>query len=183
MTKVFIGGSRRVSRLNDEVRRRIDRIIEQGFAVVVGDADGIDKAVQKYLHSRGYERVEVFCTDGECRNNLGKWTVRMVPAPKGERGFQYYAAKDQRMAEEASVGLMIWDGKSLGTLMNVFRLLSQHKKVVVYIVPSKQFSTLKDGSDWKKFLSECGMDVRQRIEEYVQSYEWQPTREKQARLF
>jgi hypothetical protein len=27
------------------------------------------------------------------------------------------------------------------------------------------------------------MDVRQRIEEYVQSYEWQPTHEKQARLF
>jgi hypothetical protein len=183
MSKVFIGGSRRVSRLNDDVRRRIDRIIEQGFPVLVGDANGADKAVQRYLHSRGYERVEVFCTDGECRNNLGNWTVRVVPAPKGEKGFQYYAAKDQRMAEEASVGFMIWDGKSAGTLMNVFRLVSQHKKVVVYTTPSKQFSTIRDESDWMRFLSQCGRDVRQRIEEYTRSDNWQPNHAKQARLF
>jgi len=183
MTKVFIGGSRRVSRLNEEVRRRIDRIIEQGFQIFVGDANGADKVVQRYLHSRGYERVEVFCANGECRNNLGNWTVRAVPAPKGEKGFQYYAAKDQRMAEVASIGFMIWDGKSVGTLMNVFRLVSQHKKVVVYKTPSKQFLTLSGESDLMRFLSQCGRDVRQRIEEYARSEKRQPTYAKQARLF
>lgn len=183
MTKVFIGGSRRVSRLNDEVRRRIDRIIEQGFAVLVGDANGADKAVQKYLHSRGYDRVEVFCTDGECRNNIGNWPVRAVPASKDKKGFHFYAAKDQRMAEEASVGFMIWDGKSVGTLMNVFRLVRRHKKVVVYTVTSNQFSTLRDESDWKRFLSQCGRDVRQWIDEYAGSDEWQSMTAKQARLF
>ena len=79
MTKVFIGGSRRVSRLNADVRRRIDRIIEQGFPVFVGDANGADKAVQKYLQSRGYEAVEVFCSGGQCRNNLGNWPVGLLP--------------------------------------------------------------------------------------------------------
>ena len=182
MTKVFIGGSRRVSRLNDEVRRRIDRFIEQGFPVLVGDANGADKAVQEYLRSRGYDRVEVFCTDGECRNNLGNWAMRAVPAPKGKEGFQFYAAKDQRMAEEASVGFMIWDGKSVGTLMNVFRLLRRRKNVVIYTVPSKEFSTLRDESDWQRFLSQCGRDVRQRIEEYGRSEEGQFAAAKQARL-
>jgi adenine-specific DNA-methyltransferase len=43
------------------------------------------------------------------------------------------------------VGLMIWDGKSIGTLLNVFRLLSQKKEVVVYTVPEKRFQESKTG--------------------------------------
>ncbi len=106
MTKVFIGGSRRVTRLNADVQRRINKIIEQGFPILVGDANGADKAVQTYLRSRRYHKVDVFCTAGDCRNNVGDWPIRTVPAPAGSRGFDYYAVKDDRMAEEASVGLM-----------------------------------------------------------------------------
>lgn len=54
--------------------------------------------------------------------------MRVVPASKGKKGFHFYAAKDQRMAEEASVGLMVWDGKSVGTLTNVLRLVRRRKK-------------------------------------------------------
>lgn len=183
MTKVFIGGSRRVSRLNEEVRRRIDRIIEQGFSVLVGDANGADRAVQQYLRSRGYDRVEVFCTNGECRNNVGDWPTRAVFASQDKKDFQFYGAKDQRMAEEASVGFMIWDGKSVGTLMNVFRIVSQRKKVVVYTTSSKQFSTLKDESDWRRFLSRCARSVRERIEKYALFDKSDPTTAKQSRLF
>ena len=62
MKKVFIGGSRRVSRLNPEIRRRLDRIIEKGLEVLVGDANGADKAVQRHFKERGYCNVHVFCT-------------------------------------------------------------------------------------------------------------------------
>jgi predicted Rossmann fold nucleotide-binding protein DprA/Smf involved in DNA uptake len=72
MTKVFIGGSRRLSKLNKDVKRRLDNIIEKGFTVVVGDANGVDKAVQQYLASKHHENVVVFCMAGQCRNNLGK---------------------------------------------------------------------------------------------------------------
>src|SRR3990170_3898864 len=65
MTKVFIGGSRRLSRLNKDVKRRLDNIIERGFTVVVGDANGADKAVQQYLASRRYQKVIVFCMAGD----------------------------------------------------------------------------------------------------------------------
>ncbi|MDX9714112.1 MAG: hypothetical protein RBT37_01645 [Dissulfurispiraceae bacterium] len=163
MIKVFIGGSRRISRLSSEVRQRIDRIIEQGFSVLVGDANGVDKAVQKYLQSRGYETVEVFCSDGECRNNLGRWPVRAVATGQARRDFNYYAAKDEQMAQEASVGLMIWDGKSAGTLANAARLLRQHKNVLVYAAPAKRFLTLKGKADWESLLSGCGRDVREKV--------------------
>ena len=95
MTKVFIGGSRRVTRLNADVRRRIDKIIEQGFPILVGDANGADKAIQTYLLSRRYPKVDVFCTAGDCRNNVGDWPIRTVPAPAGSRGFDYYAQREQ----------------------------------------------------------------------------------------
>jgi hypothetical protein len=167
MTKVFIGGSRRISRLNADVRKRLDRIIEKGFPVLIGDANGADKAVQRYLQSRRYERVEVFCSEGVCRNNAGNWPVRAVPAREGKRGFNFYATKDRVMADEATVGFMIWDGKSVGTLANVFRLVNQHKKVVLYTVPRKQFSNLADEGDWRALVTCCRDAVRHRVEQYV----------------
>jgi hypothetical protein len=147
--KVFIGGSRRVSRLGEQVKARLDEIIRKQLPVIIGDANGADKAVQDYFRRRGYEQVEVFCTEGRCRNNVGNWKIRPVPAPAGrKRDFEYYAAKDRVMAGEGSIGFMLWDGKSRGTLANVLRLLEQGKKVVMYVAPAKQFTTLRNMSDW-----------------------------------
>lgn len=55
------------------------------------------------------------------------------------------------MADEGSIGFMLWDGKSRGTLANVLRLIEQGKKVVVYLAPSKQFTTLRNIRDWDQF--------------------------------
>lgn len=156
MTKVFIGGSRRVTRLNSQVRERLDEIIRKELPVLIGDANGADKAVQQYLHTRGYARVQVFCTERHCRNNIGRWEVRPVAAPRGsDRNFEYYAAKDRQMAQEASIGFMLWDGKSRGTLANVVRLIEQGKKVVIYVFPLKRFRTVRSEADWGEFLSAC----------------------------
>ncbi len=89
MTKVFIGGSRRISRLNVAVRRRIDNIIEKGLPVLIGDANGADKAVQAYLHEKRYGPVEVFCSDETPRNNLGRWPIRRVRPGHSKRDFEY----------------------------------------------------------------------------------------------
>lgn len=164
MSKVFIGGSRRISRLTADVRRRIDRIIEKRLIILIGDANGTDKAVQRYLHSKRYDQIEVFCAGDMCRNNVGGWPVRMTSAKGKRKNFNFYATKDRVMAEEASVGLMIWDGKSKGTLMNVLRLVSQQKKVVVYIAPTKEFMNLKSKVDWERLVARCGLELRRRLE-------------------
>lgn len=144
MTKVFLGGSRRVSRLNKDVERRLDNIIDKGFAVVVGDANGADKAMQEYLCSRHYQDVMVFCMEGFCRNNLGNWLTQNVKAPDStRRDFAYYSTKDRAMANEADYGFMLWDGRSRGTLSNMVDLVRQGKTVLVYVAPTKSFSTLQ----------------------------------------
>jgi hypothetical protein len=166
MSKIFIGGSRHVSRLGAPIRARLDRIIESGFPVIVGDANGADKAVQQYLLGKGYGQVEVFCSGRVCRNNVGGWKTREVQAgPHERRGYRFYSAKDREMAREADFGFMVWDGKSTGTLLNVLRLLRQDKKVVIYIVPEDRFAELKAFEQWDGFIVQYSPDVRQETEQ------------------
>ncbi len=121
MNTIFIGGSRHVSRLPAEVKKRLDNVIASHHQVIVGDANGADKAVQKHFFDANYANVTVFCSGDAPRNNLGSWTTHRVHVPEGTKGFQFYAAKDREMAREADFGLMIWDGKSPGTVLNVLR--------------------------------------------------------------
>jgi len=147
MTTVFIAGSRQISRLPPEVRQRIDTMIEKGFQILVGDANGADKAVQRHLVAKAYPAVLVHCMENHCRNNLGHWPTREVVAPPGARGFDYFSAKDRVMAEAAGYGLMLWDGKSKGTINNVVNLSRRGKVVVVYVAPTKSFQTVRSFAD------------------------------------
>ena len=165
MTKVFIGGSRRASRLNTQVRKRIDNIIGKGFSILIGDANGADKAIQEYLHSKHYQNVEVFCSGEICRNNVGNWQTHNIPAGTRNRDAQFYSAKDRIMAQEATIGLMMWDGKSVGTLLNLFRLLSLKKKAVIYTVPEKQFLEFRSRVEWENFLESRDVGLRCKIEQ------------------
>ncbi|MCC7418172.1 MAG: hypothetical protein IT176_13620 [Acidobacteria bacterium] len=72
MTSVFVAGSRQISRLPTEVSARLDTMIEKGFQILVGDGDGADKSVQRYLADRSYLNVVVCCMKNHCRNNVRK---------------------------------------------------------------------------------------------------------------
>ena len=58
---VFVAGSRQTSRLPAEVKTRLDTMIEKGFQILVGDANGADKAVQRCLADKSYPNVIVHC--------------------------------------------------------------------------------------------------------------------------
>lgn len=167
MKKVFIGGSRRFSHLNEQLRKRLDEVIQKQLEVLVGDANGADKAVQSYFAERGYEKVHVYCSAGDCRNNLGPWEVKAVAPPHHRRDFEFFTAKDAAMAQEADVGLMLWDGRSAGTVVNVARLIADGKTVVVYVAPERKFLTVKSRSNFHVLLSPCSPETRQRIDQYI----------------
>ena len=169
MAKVFIGGSRRITQISPEVRSHLDRIMERELPVLVGDANGADKAVQIYLAGFNYDNVEVFCSNGICRNNVGHWKTRAVEVARGVRGFEFYSAKDREMANEASIGLMLWDGKSKGTLLQIWRMVAQGKKVVVYTSHLKCLSTINDETAFHIFVHECSADAR-KVAEIMAEY-------------
>jgi adenine-specific DNA-methyltransferase len=182
MKAVFVGGSRNISRLNAEVRQRLDNMIENNLHVLIGDANGADKAMQRHFETMGYRNIEVFCVGGECRNNLGQWSIRAIASESRERDFAFYAAKDRIMAREASVGFMVWDGKSIGTLLNVFRLLSSSKKAVVYVSPKQEFLELRQLNDWESFITACHADVRRKVEQKAAMESHDDRKLAQARL-
>jgi len=59
---------------------------------------------------------------------------------------------------------MIWDGASVGTLMNVARLVRHGKTVVLYTLPAKRFSDVKTEADWDELLEKCPRGLRRRVE-------------------
>lgn len=172
MNIVFIGGSRHVSRLPAHALERLDNVIESGFPVLVGDANGTDKAVQKHLLDSRYEHVTVFCSGDTCRNNLGQWKTSHIKTARNVKGFQFYAAKDREMAHEAAFGLMIWDGKSAGTILNILRLVRFEKKAVLINVPEKNATTFKNADDWNAFLSNCSPELRRDLRDRATPEEW-----------
>lgn len=150
MEAVFLGGSRRISRLNDNIKSKLDDFIDRGLWIFVGDANGADRALQQHLADRRYDRVVVYAVAGSLRNNVGDWKVCLVDPPRGARGFELYSVKDKQMAKDASYGLMLWDGKSRGTLENIRNLLAQGKPVAVHLGPARRFVSLKSTEDFHK---------------------------------
>lgn len=155
MEAVFLGGSRKTRALNEVIRARIENVLQKELPIFIGDANGADKAMQRYLADRGYRHVTVFCAGSECRNNIGQWETRHIEMKGMEKNFAFYAAKDKAMSEEADYGLMLWDGVSNGTLNNVLNLVERGKQVAVYFSPQKKFFNIQSLGDIKLLLSKC----------------------------
>jgi len=147
MSSVFIGGSRRLGRMNDQIARRLDNIIQKELRALVGDANGFDRAAQKYLSDHRYRSVLVYCTNGHCRNNVGDWPRQFVQFHGREHGLEFYTAKDDAMLHDAEYGLFAWDGKSKGTLRNIRKMAEQGKPSAVYVSPIKKFVTVRSADD------------------------------------
>lgn len=155
MTKVFFGGSRKLGQLNQAIKERVENLIASKCLILVGDANGADRAMQKYLSEKKYVNVLVFCMNGVCRNNVGMWEVRGVQLDKSKKDFDYYSTKDIRMSEEADYGFMLWDGKSRGTLNSILKLIEHNKKVLVYFSPDKNFYTIRNKKELSELLKRC----------------------------
>jgi hypothetical protein len=151
---IFIGGSIGISRLNARIRERLDDFMKRGNRILIGDANGADKAVQTYLAKRSYPNVTVFCMK-ECRNNIGDWPTRSIEPPSKKKDSNYYAAKDFVMFQEAQCGVMLWDAKSKGTLQNMLNLVGAGKRTLVYFAPSKDFHVLASEQDLQGLLVRC----------------------------
>lgn len=154
MTKVFISGSRMISRLNADVSQRLENIINRGFEVITGDANGVDKAIQRFFFERNYPDVTIYHVGPEPRNNIGKWRSIEVDVHGHFRGRDLYTQKDKRMAEVADYGMIIWDGQSSGSVQNMIWLVSNHKSALVFKNQNKSFHTISNTEDIVKLMNE-----------------------------
>ncbi|EIT7145709.1 hypothetical protein L2778_003568 [Vibrio vulnificus] len=180
MTKVFISGSMKIKNLAPQVIFRLQHIVESGYEVMLGDADGVDSSIQHFFLDRQYKNVTVYCTGGVPRNNHGRWKVKSIDtdAKKGTRA--YFTAKDIAMANDCDFGLMIWDSKSTGTLNNAIELLKQNKKSRVFVNKAKEFVRITSAEELEsliEYMSEFALkkaNEKLKVEDVIQSIKNKP---------
>jgi len=136
---IFISGSISITELPPDLEKRLTNVIKSGFKIIIGDANGADKAFQRFLADQHYQEVVVYCSRNRCRNNLGQWRCQNVQVPSHLTGRAFYTEKDKEMARLADYGLVLWDGKSKGSLANIKALLKRNKKSLVYLNPNRTF--------------------------------------------
>ncbi len=127
--KIFISGSKSISKLPELAKIFIDQFIENNDEILVGDCYGVDAAVQMYLDSKGYSNVIVYCSGETPRNNFvtGAKVRSCAEAAKGLTGRAFQYVKDIQMAQDCDQALMVWDGKSKGTAENIRRIKEMGK--------------------------------------------------------
>lgn len=130
MNTIFVGGSISIKELPAPVQVRLTTIVSHGYRIVVGDAGGVDYAVQKFLG--GYPEARVYCTQYARNNTNGYPEIRcQSPVRPGSRDF--YTEKDRWMVHDSTHGLFVWNGFSPGTLRNVLQMALLGKPSVVYV--------------------------------------------------
>lgn len=159
MSNVFLGGSRNLGRLNSAIRTRLHNLITNKHTVLIGDANGVDKAVQSFFSEEGYRGVVVYCMDGTCRSNVGNWQIKSIDSGGKKKDFSYYAMKDLQLSLDADYGFMIWDGESKGTLNSILNLVHQGKSALVYRSPSHEFIEVKITGDVVSLVASCSSEL------------------------
>ncbi|QPC95607.1 hypothetical protein [Mesorhizobium sp. INR15] len=164
MSMIFIGGSREIFELPEPAIARIGAIVAAEHGVLIGDAPGADAEAQGLLAGYGYEHVGIFHAGKEPRNNLGDWAAYHVPCLEGAHGYCAHAAKDREMTRRADFGMMVWDGASPGTAVNVLRLVMANKPCVIYDLARGSLATAHNVEDWCATLHHAGSDIRRQAE-------------------
>lgn len=141
---VFVSGSSKTQdpesgyyrkKLPKPVRKEIDEYAKGQSKFVVGDAPGIDRQVQDYLHKKGYSNVEVYGPGKQVRYTADeKWKTNPIDNPNAEVGSkEWLAAKDIVMSNVSDVGIaVVLDEGAKATRKNVERLVDSGKDVMMY---------------------------------------------------
>jgi adenine-specific DNA-methyltransferase len=131
--KIFISGSKSISKLPELAKAFIDQFIENGDEILIGDCYGVDAVVQKYLEAKEFNNTTIYCSGITPRNNFVSAAKihSCTKAAKDLTSSEFQYVKDIQMANDCDQALMIWDGKSKGTTENLKRIKEMGKPFVL----------------------------------------------------
>ena len=159
--KIFIGGSKTINVLDENVKSILNRIYKNNNTVLIGDCFGVDKIVQNYFADLKYPKVKIYVSGNKVRNNVGKWKVKNISVSSEIKGFDFYRQKDIVMANESDYGFMIWDRKSKGTLNNIIDLICKDKGITVYLNDCQIIEKIQTKNDLLELIEKCDVSIQQ----------------------
>lgn len=128
-------------KLPKEVRKEIKSSMKARDKIIVGDAPGIDRQVQRYLKSKHYKNVEVYGPGSQVRYSANKkWKTNPIDSGKYKPDTdKWRAEKDRAMAKACTKALavVLENGGAVATRNNVKDLIKQNKNVKVYELSTK----------------------------------------------
>lgn len=146
--KVFISGTSKMQskeseyyreKLSKSITKYLDSVMNKKADVLIGDCVGADVMVQEYLAKNNYDKVHIYVSGDEVRNNADKigslgWKIHNINASMYEKGTkEWHAVKDKAMSRKATSGLgIILDEGSSATRKNIDRLIKANKDVEIY---------------------------------------------------
>ena len=147
---VFVSGSSKTQdkesgyyrkELPSPIKKELNKMIKSGSKIIVGDAPGIDRQVQDYLHDKKYKNVEIYGPGTEVRYTADKnWKTNPINDTEHEPGSkEWLAKKDVAMTNASTKGLaVVLDEGAKATRNNVNRLIDQNKDVKVFSLNKDQ---------------------------------------------
>jgi hypothetical protein len=143
---------------------RIGSLVAPEHPALIDDAPGAHAEMQSLL--AGYNLRARWRLS--CRSRIPQQSRRLaayhIPPPEGAQGFAVHAAKDREMARRADYGLMVWNGISPGTALNVLRPTLIGSPCVVYDTMRGTVMTTYNIADWQAMLQSVGAAVHRQIE-------------------
>lgn len=118
--QVFITGTERLEKLNDEICTRIHNIITLDATILIGNYRGFDLLALRFLNSLEYPKVKVY----ETGTKLG-FGYPIINAGR-------YPAQDIAMSQAADYMLAVYDGLSYGVKGNL-RRMPANKTRIIYV--------------------------------------------------
>ena len=145
---VFVSGKVKFDKpITSMVKRELDRAMNAGSKIIIGDAPGADTRCQDYLASKRYDNVVVYTTDEVVRNNVGNWPVERVSDNGMTSERDVRAQKDIAMSNAATKGIVVSsrdDRSDSATSKNMQRLAEAGKSIQFYDYKADSLSVLED---------------------------------------
>lgn len=140
---VFISGSSKLKKLTTEMKTCLDNYMYLNASFIVGDCYGADELAQKYLKSKGYEDVTVYCSTETPRAKRCSYDkfVSLWNESQGKTGEDFYQVKDAAMCKACDEAVAFWNGSSYGVKCNLIRCLDLNKPSKVYVSEIKDDTT------------------------------------------
>ena len=129
---VYITGSPEITSLPEAVTKRLDQIVDKGYAILVGDNKGFDSTIQKHFAMRKYRRVTVYVSGQHTRYNEGAFSEAHIPGWPGDSAVEFARLKNDAMIADADCAIAVWNGYSRGVRQDLEELLEYGKKVLLY---------------------------------------------------
>ena len=150
--KIMIVGSHTITEPDRRVKLMISKLCGEGWHILVGDHSGLDAALQEYLVDMHTDWVRVYTARPQPHHNLDRWPVRHPPKEGRWSGAPRHLQNTLAMADAAECGMVLWDGRSMGTYFVMASLIEQGKSVWVYLSDRGAAHTLRTPEDLEKLL-------------------------------